>query len=104
LQAEPALAAHLPFVSKDIDFIGGLDDVLNAGQRLGFGVKLPHRKSMIAFAGAVLFKVGEVPANIEFLCAIPGVRPVEVSRWAVFSERGGKPSVCWTRFPSSPVN
>lgn len=90
LSAEPELAAFLPFVSKDIDFIGGLADVRAAARALGLPTTLPHPKMRTAFAGAVVFRIGGEQANIEFVRNMPGVTATEINRWAVSSERSGK--------------
>ena len=90
LSAEPGLAAFLPFVSKDIDFIGGLDDVRGAARTLGLPTMLPHPKMRTAFAGAVIFRIGGEQANIEFVRNMPGVTATEINRWAVSSEQVGK--------------
>jgi hypothetical protein len=90
LSAEPELAAFLPFVSKDIDFIGELGDVRAAAQTLGLPAKLPHPKMRTAFAGAVIFRIGGERANIEFVRNMPGVSEAEINRWAVSSERAGR--------------
>ena len=90
LRSEPELGAFVPFVSKDIDFIGGRDDVLKVARQLHLPVKFPHKKLMTAFAGAVYFQIGGVQANIEFIRTIPGVSPAEATKWAIASEYGGK--------------
>jgi hypothetical protein len=90
LKAEPELARFLPFVSKDIDFLGGLDDVKNAAQALRAGIRLPHKKMMTAFAGAVRFQIGGMPANVEFVRVIPGVTVTEVRKSAVAAEYKGR--------------
>lgn len=90
LHSEPELSAFIPFVSKDIDFLGGRDDVLNVARHLNSAVKFPHKKLMTAFAGAVLFKVGQAPANVEFIRNLPGVSNLEIKKWAVLATRGGK--------------
>ncbi len=43
LPAEPELARFLPFVSKDIDFLGNRADVLRAARQLG-GARFPLKK------------------------------------------------------------
>ncbi len=90
LDSEPALAQFLPFVSKDIDFIGTRADVLKVAKALGLATRLPHKRMRTAFAGAVLFKIGNEYANVEFVRTMPGVRETELTRWAVVSERDGK--------------
>ena len=90
LSSEPELAAFIPFVSKDIDFIGGRDDVLKTARQLNLPARFPHRKLMTAFAGAALLKIKDAPANIEFVRAVPGVSTTEVGKWAVTSEHDGK--------------
>ncbi|HZI32491.1 MAG TPA: hypothetical protein VFF11_09120 [Candidatus Binatia bacterium] len=90
LQSEPELSSFIPFVSKDIDFLGGREDVLKVARHLNLTVKFPHRKMMTAFAGAVLFKVGAASANVEFIRAVPGVSSLEVKKWAVTARSGGK--------------
>ena len=90
LRSEPELAAFVPFVSKDIDFMGGRNDVLKVARQLQLAVKFPHKKLMTAFAGAALFKIGDIQANIEFVRTVPGVSAGEVRKWAVAAERDGK--------------
>ena len=90
LASEPELACFQPFVSKDIDFIGHLDDVLNAAKQLGLPTRKPHPKMRTAFAGAVVSYVGNTKVNIEFVRRLPGVSDAELKRWAVSSARTGK--------------
>jgi len=87
LHSEPELKAFVPFVSKDIDFMGGRGDVVKVARQLRLAVSFPHKKLMTAFAGAALFKIGDLKANIEFVRRVPGVSSVEVAKWAVVSER-----------------
>lgn len=89
LSDEPELARFLPFVSKDLDFLGGRADVLKTARLLGGAARLPHRKMMTAFAGGVALKIMEAETNVEFIRTVPGVSAAESNRWAVASQRDG---------------
>ena len=90
LSQEPALAAWLPFTSKDIDFQGGRDDVLKLARALGVRAQLPHRKEMTAFAGGVPFHVGDLATKIEFVRHLPGVENAKIEARAMTAQRDGK--------------
>jgi hypothetical protein len=59
LQEEPELSAWFPFTSKDIDFRGDRDDVMRMALQLRRPAVFPHRKMMTAFAGGVIWPIGE---------------------------------------------
>jgi hypothetical protein len=90
LHAEPELAAFLPFVSKDIDFLGGRNDVEQVARQLRLEVKFPDKRLRTAFAGAAMFRIGEKQANIEFVRRTPAVSATNVEKWAVSAERDGQ--------------
>ncbi len=89
LPKESGLEKFIPFVSKDIDFLGNRADVLKAARQLGGAARFPHKKLMTAFAGGVALTILGFETNVEFLRSVPGVSVAEIHRWAVSSERAG---------------
>src|ERR1043165_8009444 len=67
LSQEISLQQWYPFVSKDIDFQGGRDDLIRFAKQLGVLARLPHPKEMTAWAGAVVVKLAGAAANADFL-------------------------------------
>jgi hypothetical protein len=65
LGEEPELRKLVPFTSGDIDFLGHRDDVQHIARQLELTPVFPHRVTMTALAGAIPFRIGGLPSNIE---------------------------------------
>src|ERR1051325_8395998 len=83
LAEEISLQQWFPFVSKDIDFQGGREDLITFAKQVGVIARFPHRKEMTAWAGAVVIKVAGGAANVDFVREMPGVKLTEALRFAV---------------------
>ncbi len=66
---------YVPFTSGDIDFRGNRDDVRHIAGQLELPAVFPDMVGMTALAGAIPFKIGKEPSNIEIVRRIPGVQP-----------------------------
>lgn len=73
LKSDPALELLVPFVSEDIDFKGGSDDVRWIARQLGTPPVFPPKVAMTALAGAIPFRIGDIRSNIEIVRRVPGV-------------------------------
>ena len=91
LLEEAELSAWLPFTSKDTDFHGNRDDVLRTALQLGRPAVFPHRKMMTAFAGGVVWPIGENRSRVEFVRHVPGAKAAEVETLAVEHDYLGQP-------------
>jgi hypothetical protein len=91
LPQEAGLAAWQPFASKDIDFRGNRDDVLQMAAQLGRPAVFPHKKMMTAFAGGVPWSIGDARSRVEFVRQIPGSTPEAVEKLAVEHDYLGQP-------------
>jgi hypothetical protein len=83
LPQEAELSAWQPFTSKDIDFRGNRDDVLRMAAQLQQPAIFPHAKMMTAFAGAIVWPIGEHRSRVEFVRQVPGATAKEVEKLAV---------------------
>ena len=83
LPQETELSAWQPFTSKDIDFRGNRDDVLRMAAQLKRPAVFPHTKMMTAFAGAVVWPIGEKLSRVEFVRQVPGTTAEEVEKLAI---------------------
>ena len=90
LAAEPALQKYVPFTSGDIDFRGNRDDVRHIAEQLKLPAVFPDHVSMTALAGAIPFRIGRQPSNIEIVRLIPGVSVTAVEALAIEANFGGK--------------
>ena len=91
LPEEAGLSAWLPFTSKDIDFRGNRGDVLRMALQLGRPAVFPHGKMMTAFAGGVVWSIGENRSRVEFVRHVPGAMAAEVEKLAVEHDYLGQP-------------
>jgi hypothetical protein len=80
----------VPFTSRDIDFRGNRDDVRHIAGQLALPAVFPDKVSMTALAGAIPFRVGRQPSNIEIVRLIPGVSAATVDALAVGAELRGQ--------------
>ena len=90
LAAEPALRKHVPFTSGDIDFRGNRDDVRHIAGQLRLPAVFPDRVSLTALAGAIPFKIGTLPSNIEVVRLLPGVSTATMDDLAIGAELSGQ--------------
>jgi hypothetical protein len=90
LADEPELKKHIPFTSGDIDFRGNRDDVRHIAGQLELPPVFPDKVSMTALAGAIPFRIGKQPSNIEIVRLIPGVPVTEVDALAIEATFGGQ--------------
>ena len=90
LAVEPALKKHVPFTSGDIDFRGNREDVRHIAGQLELPAVFPDMVSMTALAGAIPFKIGKEPSNIEIVRLIPGVPAMTVDAMAIDAELSGQ--------------
>lgn len=90
IESETELSTYIPFLSKDIDFIGNRDDVSRLAREFGVPARFPHKKLRTAFAGGISVNLREGSTSIEFLRVIPGVSPTTIEKWAVTSTHKGK--------------
>ncbi len=90
LAAEPELKKHVPFTSGDIDFRGNRDDVRHIAGQLELPPVFPDKVSMTALAGAIPFRIGKQPSNIEIVRLIPGVPVTAMDALAVEATFGGQ--------------
>lgn len=90
LAKEPALRKHMPFTSGDIDFRGNRDDVQHIAGQLKLTAVYPEMVSMTALAGAIPFRIGNRPSNIEVVRLIPGVSVATVDTMAIGAELSGQ--------------
>ncbi len=91
LQQEAELCAWFPFTSKDIDFRGDRNDVMRMALQLRQPAVFPHRRMMTAFAGGVIWPIGENHSRVEFVRQIPGATAEEVEKLAVEHDYLGQP-------------
>jgi hypothetical protein len=91
LKDEPALLAWQPFTSNDLDFRGNRDDVMRIAAHLKRSARFPHKKLMTAFAGAILWNIGEGMSAIDLVRHVPGVTTAEVEKLAIAHEFSGQP-------------
>jgi len=91
LKEEPALAAWQPFTSKDLDFRGNRCDVLRIAAHLKRPARFPHKKLMTAFAGAILWSIGEDKSAIDLVRHVPGVTSAEIEKLAIVHEFSSQP-------------
>jgi hypothetical protein len=80
----------LPFTSGDIDFRGNRDDVRHIAGQLELPPVFPDKVSMTALAGAIPFRIGKQPSNIEIVRLIPGVSVTAVDALAIEATFGGQ--------------
>ena len=90
LAAEPELRKQVPFTSGDIDFRGNRVDVRHIAGQLGLPAVFPDPVSLTALAGAIPFKIGTQPSNIEIVRLIPGVSTATVDDLAIGAELSGQ--------------
>lgn len=90
LADEPELRKLVPFTSGDIDFLGGREDVRHIARQLELTPIFPHRVVMTAIAGAIPFRIGRWPSNIEVVRLIPGLSATTVETMAISAEFGGQ--------------
>lgn len=90
LAAEPELRKLVPFTSGDIDFLGNRGDVRHIAQQLELTPVFPHKVAMTALAGAIPFRIGRLPSNIEVVRLLPGVSTPTVETLAVRAELSGQ--------------
>jgi hypothetical protein len=83
LTEEDSLQQWIPFVSKDIDFQGGRDDLIRFAKQLGVVARFPHKKEMTAWAGAAVIKVAGGAASVDFVRQMPGVKLTQALRFAL---------------------
>ena len=83
LAVEPELQKYVPFTSGDIDFRGNRDDVQHIAGQLDLTAVFPDKVSMTALAGAIPFRIGKQPSNIEIVRLIPGVSITTVDALAI---------------------
>jgi hypothetical protein len=90
LAAEPALQKYVPFTSGDIDFRGNRNDVRHIAGQLKLPPVFPDHVSLTALAGAIPFRIGKQPSNIEIVRLIPGVSVTAVDALAIETNFGGQ--------------
>ena len=78
-----------PFTSKDIDFLGGRNDLLRIAKQLGVRAQLPHSREMTALAGTIPLQIGGSATTVEVLRLIPGVPPGVLEKSAAEYEFAG---------------
>ena len=90
LSTEPALEKHMPFTSADIDFRGNRYDVRHIAGQLELPPIFPDKVNMTSLAGAIPFRIGKKPANIEIVRLIPGVAITAVDDLAIEATFNGR--------------
>lgn len=80
----------MPFTSGDIDFRGNRDDVRHIAGQLELTAVFPDKVAMTARAGAIPFKIGRQPSNIEIVRLIPGVSATTVDALAIDATWSGQ--------------
>jgi hypothetical protein len=90
LTTEPTLEKHMPFTSGDIDFRGNRDDVRHIAGQLELPPVFPDKVNMTSLAGAIPFRIGKKPANIEIVRLVPGVAITEVDDLAIKATFNGR--------------
>jgi hypothetical protein len=90
LAVESELQKYVPFTSGDIDFRGNRDDVRHIAGQLDLTAVFPDKVSMTALAGAIPFRIGKQPSNIEIVRLIPGVSITAVDALAIAAKLSGE--------------
>ena len=90
LAVEPELQKYVPFTSGDIDFRGNRDDVRHIAGQLELQPVFPATVTMTALAGAIPFRIGKQPSNIEVVRLVPGVPATTVDALAIEAKLSGQ--------------
>src|SRR5882672_3958516 len=72
LSEEPSLEQWRPFTSKDLDFQGGRDELVQFAKKMGVVARFPHKKEMTAWAGVAQITVAGETTSVDFLRMMPG--------------------------------